>query len=424
MEKNVKKKALLKWSALPLVAVVGYLLALQIWSWRWDTPSQPLPEGHLSHEDVATGTGSSPDLAALAQSGLVAMANDLQSVSVSGAMSINGEPVWSGTVGLASIVPYVPATVNTQYRIGSVSKAITAVALMRMVEEGKLELDVPIHQYLPSFPKHNAPITARQLASHTAGIRHYHFEPFKFPPTDGLSNHQYGDVEEALSQFSDDALLFEPGHDFAYSTHGYTLLSAVMQAAGNMKFDLLLEELINAPLGLNKTVAEHLIPSTAELARFYVADNGKFGLTPEQNLSNKVAGGGLVSTPSELVQIGSALMNNGLLSESSFSTMTQVQKIAGGEDNPQSYALGWRHYTTRHILDGEDVDVIHHGGVSVGANAFLLLVPQYNISVAILTNSKGQNSRGEIQMFAYRLAGQAIAAKQLDANGEAVMSAE
>ena len=104
--------------------------------------------------------------------------------------------------------------------------------------------------------------------------------------------------------------------------------------------------------------------------------------------------------------------------------MTQVQKIAGGEDNPQSYALGWRHYTTRHILDGEDVDVIHHGGVSVGANAFLLLVPQYNISVAILTNSKGQNSRGEIQMFAYRLAGQAIAAKQLDANGETVMSAE
>ena len=178
-----------------------------------------------------------------------------------------------------------------------------------------------------------------------------------------------------------------------------------MQAAAGKQFESIIDEVISTPLNINSLQAEHLLTNKVNLAGFYNSDNGLYGNTPEQNLSNKVAGGGLVATPSDLVKIGSALLNNTLLSESSFEQMTQVQPMFDGSDNPQYYALGWRHYETRHIL-GEDnmVDIIHHGGVSVGANSFLMLVPKYNISVAVLTNGKGEKSRGEIQRLAYKLA--------------------
>ena len=156
-----------------------------------------------------------------------------------------------------------------------------------------------------------------------------------------------------------------------------------------------------------------MLTSENRLAKFYVSDEGLYGLTPEQNLSNKVAGGGLVSTPTELVKLGSALLNNTLLTKQSFSDMTTVQKTSDGQDNPQYYTLGWRHHKTKLILETEqEVDVIHHGGVSVGSNSFMLLVPDHNISVAIMTNGKGETSRREIQLLAYQLAGMVIKDKQ------------
>jgi len=400
----MKIKTVLKWASIPLLLVGTYLVILQTWMWYWQTPRHQLPASHLTLQEVFRSDESG--IGKNAQQQLASLAQELQSVSISGAMSVGGELVWAGTAGLAKIEPKTPADLNTQYRIGSVSKSVTAVALMRMVEEGMIDLDVPISKYLPNHPHDAGQITTRQLLSHTAGVRHYQFEPLKFPPTDGFSNVAFEDSIAALSQFSDDPLLFQPGEDFAYSTHGYTLLSAVMQAAGGKKFEQLVAELVTEPLGLSSTAAEHLLSETSALAGFYNSDGGLYSDTPVQNLSNKVAGGGFVSTPSELVRLGASLLENSLLSAASFSEMTAVQLMPDGEENPQSYALGWRHYETRHIVDENHmVDIIHHGGVSVGANAFFMLVPKYDISVAIMTNGKGEKSRGEIQRLAYRLAG-------------------
>lgn len=412
----MQKTKIAKWLLPPIVVVGGYLAALQYWSWKWDTPNKALPTAHLSHQELASFQSEPAPIAKSAQGAMVELADKLQSVSLSGALSVDGDLVWSGTVGLASVTPFSPAQVDTRYRIGSVSKAVTAVALMRMVEQGLIELDTPIQQYLPDYPSYAKPITVRQLASHMAGVRHYQFDLMKFPPTDGLSNHHFEDAIAALAQFKDDKLLFMPGQDFAYSTHGYTLLSAVMQAAGGKRFEALLDELIIEPLGLKHTAAEHLLESTDKLAHFYNADDGLYGETPTQNLSNKVAGGGLVSTPTDMVKLGAALLDNQLLTPKSFAEMTTVQLMADGSKNQQYYGLGWRHHETSRILNDEErkVDVIHHGGVSVGANAFLLLVPEHRISVAIATNSKGTTSRTEIQLLAYELAGMVINEKARD----------
>lgn len=400
----------LGWGVGALLLAVGvYLGALQYWMWKWDSPHTPLPENHLSHQALANVSAGFSELSDKAQQEMTALATELQSVSMSGAMIKEGNVVWAGSVGLANVEQAIPASINTQYRVGSVSKAITAVVLMRMVEEGLIDLDAPIQRYLPDYPRDQGDITARQLASHMAGVRHYQFDITRFPPTDGYSNHKYESSIAALAQFKGDDLLFAPGQGFAYSTHGYTLLSAVMQAAGGKRFETLIDELVALPSGLSSTYAEHLLTSTEHLANFYTSDNGLYGVTPEQNLSNKVAGGGLVSTPTDLVKLGAALLNGGLLQRSTFTEMVTVQPMFDGSENPQSYGLGWRHYETSRIFDENNkVDIIHHGGVSVGANAFLMLLPEHDIAVAILTNGKGQRSRGEIQMLAYRLARMAI----------------
>ncbi len=407
---NIKK--ILKWVAGPLVVVGVYWGAIEYWVWKWESPHEPLPAQHLLHQNTAnvvTPNRWSKD----SQQSMVDLAEEMQSVSMSGAMTIDGKLVWAGSVGLARVESLQAATVATQYRIGSVSKPITTVALMRMVEEGLIDLDAPIQNYLPNYPRYSNDMTVRQLASHMAGVRHYAFDLTKFPPTDGLSNIHYTDVDAALSQFKNDDLLFDPGQGFSYSTHGYTLLSAVMQAAGGKPFHQLIKELVTDPLALSQTQAEHLLTDRNNLAGFYTSDGGLYGVIPEQNLSNKVAGGGLVSTPTDLVQLGAALLNGKMLNRSSFEEMVTVQPMFDGSEPPQYYTLGWRHYETSQIIDPDNkVDIIHHGGVASGANAFLMLVPDHNISVAIVTNGKGKRSRGEIQRLAYQLVGKVIKAKQ------------
>lgn len=402
-------KASLKIIAIILITIASYAGAVQYWAWKWETPNKPLPAGHLAFNESFSEKASGSLWADPAQIKMTELATELQSVSMSGAMTVDGNLAWVGSVGLARVEPLEGATTRTQYRIGSVSKALTAVAMMRMVEEGQLDLDVAIQTYLPDYPRYDADITLRQLASHMSGIRHYGFDLTRFPPTDSVSNEHYVDAIAALEQFKYDDLLFAPGQGFNYSTHGYTLLSAVMQAAGRKRFEALVADLVTQPLGMTSTQAESDLIRPEQLAAFYRSDDGLYGDTPEQNLSNKVAGGGFVSTPKDLVTLGSALLSGQLLSPESFIEMTTVQPMYDGSENQQGYALGWRHYETRHILDEDNqVDVIHHGGRSFGADSFLLLVPEHNISVAITTNGRSEKSRGEIQMLAYELAGMVI----------------
>ncbi|MFL5571671.1 MAG: serine hydrolase domain-containing protein, partial [Gemmatimonadaceae bacterium] len=136
----------------------------------------------------------------------------------------NGREIWSEGLGVADLENNLPVTPLTKFRIGSVSKPITAVAMAALVEEGKLDLDAPIQKYVPAFPVKKYPITARELAGHLAGIRHYSGDEF-------LSNRHYANVTSSLDIFKNDTLLFRPGDKYSYSTYGFVLLSAVVEGA-------------------------------------------------------------------------------------------------------------------------------------------------------------------------------------------------
>src|SRR6516164_2014374 len=137
------------------------------------------------------------------------------------ASAVDGQIVYSEGFGYADLEERVPAWPTTKFRIGSVSKPLTAVALLQLVEQGKIDLDAPVQKYVPTFPDKSGKITPRLLAGHLAGIRHYKGDEF-------LIARHYDNVLEGLKIFEDDPLVAPPGSKFNYSSYGYNLLSAVI----------------------------------------------------------------------------------------------------------------------------------------------------------------------------------------------------
>jgi len=137
------------------------------------------------------------------------------------AVATDNQLRWERGYGFADLENFVPATAATVYRLASVSKPITAVAVMQLAERGALDLDAPIQRYVPSFPSKRYPVTARQLLSHLAGVRHYKGDELE-------STRPYPSLTAALAMFKDDSLEHPPGARMTYTTHGYTLLGAAV----------------------------------------------------------------------------------------------------------------------------------------------------------------------------------------------------
>src|SRR5438046_2808470 len=126
------------------------------------------------------------------------------------AVAIDGRVVWVEAFGWADRERHRQVNGNTVFRIGSVSKPLTADAVAQLVAEGRLDLDAPVQRYVPSFPEKPWPITTRELAGHLAGIRHYRGAEF-------TSNRRYETVTDGPEIFRDDSLQFEPATPFTYS---------------------------------------------------------------------------------------------------------------------------------------------------------------------------------------------------------------
>jgi len=145
------------------------------------------------------------------------------SPGVSVAVADRGRIVFGSGVGYADLESLSPATSQTVYDIGSISKVHTAVAIMQLVEQGKVRLDDDIRKYVPSFPDKGSPITIRNLMTHTSGIRHYKDTDFQGTPADE-NVRRYASIEDAIAIFKDDPLLFPPGKYYSYTSYGVNLL--------------------------------------------------------------------------------------------------------------------------------------------------------------------------------------------------------
>lgn len=312
------------------------------------------------------------------------------------AVDVGGEVVWSEGFGWADLEQRVPVTPLSRFRIGSVSKTMTATGLGLLLEDGSVDLDRPVQTYVPDFPEKRWTITTRQLGGHTAGIRHYR-------GWEMLSGTHYETVDEGLGIFEADSLLFEPGTEYSYSSYGWNLLSAVVESASGEPFLQFMRDRVFEPLGLRHTVPDENSLIVPYRVSFYEKnDQGQLVNAPHVDNSYKWAGGGFLSTPEDLVKFGRAHMEPGFLRAETLQILQTSQRLASGEET--DYGIGWRIGTQQ---DGDRT--LAHSGGSVGGTTLLLLVPAHDMVVAGVVNISGP--AGEIVMQVAQVFEEALEAR-------------
>lgn len=330
-------------------------------------------------QSAAPAPAVQPSPYAEAQSNARKIAAELIARGIPGlavAVAIHGKLAYAEGFGYADLEQRVPARPTTKFRIGSISKPLTATALMQLVEQGKIDLDAPIQKYVPSFPDKDAKITPRLLAGHLAGIRHYQGDEF-------LISKHYDSVLDALKIFKNDPLVAPPGTKFHYSSYGFNLLSAAIENASGENFVSYMRNHVFIPLGLIDTLADQNQPVIEERSRFYSREkDGPFENAPYVDNSYKWAGGGFLSTAEDLVRFGSALLQPGFLKESSLQLLFTSQKTNSGAET--GYGMGWSVHKSK---SGQKI--YEHAGGSVGGSCQLILYPDSQVVVALVTNLGG-----------------------------------
>lgn len=301
-------------------------------------------------------------------------ARNLPGLSI--AVSVGGEVVWSEGFGYADLEQLTPVLPTTRFRIGSISKSLTAAALAQLYEQGKVDLDAPVQRYVPTFPeKAKGTVTPRLLAGHLAGVRHYRGDEF-------LSSRHYQNSLEGLTIFQDDTLLTPPGEAYSYSTYGWNLLSVVVEGASGEDFLSFMHEHVFRPLGMRHTVADHTDSIIVGRTGFYVrTEDGSLINAPYVDNSYKWAGGGFLSTPEDLLRFANAHLEGGFLKPETVQLLWTSQRTTAGEAT--GYGIGWG------VREVDGHLVVSHGGGSVGGNSWLAIVPDAKVVLAVTANISG-----------------------------------
>jgi len=311
----------------------------------------------------------------------------------------NGELVWSQGFGLADQENNVPATAETVYQIASISKTVAATGILRLVEQGKLDLDAPASQYLtrwqiPESAINENDVTIRRLLSHSAGLSVHGYPGYE--PDAALPS-----LEEALSghplgpDYSVEVVA-EPGQAYSYSGGGYTLLQLIVEEVSGQSFADAMQQEVMDPLGLEHSSFVWRADLRGLPAKAYNMD----GRLLPNYLFTEQAAAGLYTTAGELARFGIAhLPGQGLLSENSLSQMQAVsipipaQSAEGFFSGMDGYGLGWFVET---LPDGSRV--VNHTGGNKGWRSLLSVAPQRGAVLVVLTNSdNGSGVHDEIR---------------------------
>jgi serine beta-lactamase-like protein LACTB len=316
-----------------------------------------------------------------------------KNIGLAVAIRRDGQLVFSEGFGLADLenaVPVDPRT--TRFAVASVTKAFTGLALLKAVERGRIDLDAPIQRYVPTFPvKSEGAISPRLLAAHLAGIRHW-----KDERTPALYARHFRDVNEILPLFAADALVAAPGSKYSYSSYGYDLLGAALQAAYGKPYPQVIADEVFTPLGLQETAFDDVRKVVPHRARHYTYyDLDTFAETteplrvPDWDYSHNLAAGNVISTAEDLVQFGDLLASPGYLSGESLDLL-YTRPRSGAVESPMSF--GWfvsdATSPSRHI---------YITGSNAGIQAGLFVYPDRRLVIAIVSNTWGVGSRsGEL----------------------------
>jgi CubicO group peptidase (beta-lactamase class C family) len=302
----------------------------------------------------------------------------------------DGQVILSRGYGFANLEWDVPNTPDTRFRLGSISKQFTAACILKLEEQGKLQVADPVKKYLPDAPPAWDKITIHHVLTHTAGIPSF----TSFPEYPRLKL-QATTLEKTYAQFRDKPLEFEPGTKWNYSNSGFLLLSYLVEKIAGQKYDEFLKRNVIGPAGMNDSGYD----LNATVLKHRASGYSPFGtilLNAEYiNMTLPSGAGALYSTTEDLLRWEQALFGGKVVSTESLRKMTTP--------NLNNYAYGLA------VNTGEGHKRIGHGGGIEGFNTQLNYYPDDKVVVVVLGNVNG-NVPGQIASRLGALAMEASAA--------------
>jgi serine beta-lactamase-like protein LACTB, mitochondrial len=299
---------------------------------------------------------------------------------VSVAVGRNGDVVWAEAFGWADLSRDVLATPRTLYPVGSISKSLTATAAGLLYERGLLDFDVPVQTYLPDFPEKQWPITTGQLMGHIAGVVR------SSGMAETLRQPHCEDARAAIDAVVEDTLEFEPGTRWQYSNFGWRLVGAVVESAAGEPYLEFMDREVFTPIGMERTVPDLGDEGPDEVVKYDRAAFGTLRRGQDIDMSCSMAPGGFLSTPSELVRFGYAMLKREILDSATVELFWTPQRLKSGA--PTVYGYGW---AIQNVALGDDeaetTRMIGHGGSVLGGQAYLMILPDEDMVVAVMTNA-------------------------------------
>lgn len=294
-----------------------------------------------------------------------------------------GGLVWNEAFGMADLEARLPATPDDRFRLASVSKVLTGAVVMRLVEQGLVDLDAPISQYRQGLPAAHQMTSLRQLAGHQAGIRHYtprDYDPAA--PGGAIDVRAYASTEDKLAIFINDPLVSAPGEAVHYSSFGYVLLGAVLESATGKAFPRLLSEEVTWPLALASIAPEvRGEPLTGRVCDYQPVYPALKNIVrcPPINPAYKWPAGGLLGAAPDIVRFCGALTSPGYLgpeSRAALFTPTPARTTGGGD-----FSIAWGM-----DKDGQGRRRAWHAGSIAGGRSIVMMLPDEALAVTVLTN--------------------------------------
>jgi CubicO group peptidase (beta-lactamase class C family) len=292
-----------------------------------------------------------------------------------------GKVVYKKGVGMANMEWDIENSTDTKHRLGSITKQFTAMLILQLASEGKLDLQAPISDYLPDYPNgHNPQITTHHLLTHTSGIPNYTAFPgfFKDQSRDPYT------PEEFVKKFEDEKLDFTPGEKFTYSNSGYFLLGVIIEKVSGKTYETMLQENIFTPLSMNDSGYDHHGEIIKNRATGYEKQGNEFVNSIYIDMSIPYAAGSLYSTVEDLYLWDQALYTNKMLSKEYMALYFKPYIPAWGNSH---YAYGWG--VGKDVIGNttDSIYTISHGGGINGFNTNISRSPSDKTLIVLLNNT-------------------------------------
>lgn len=289
-------------------------------------------------------------------------------------VTFDGTPMFRQAYGMASIVNEEAMRPESTMRLGSISKQFTAVAILMLVEEGKLSLSDSLVKFFPDYPAQGRQITVEHLLTHSSGIVSYtDKQDFDAHIATDLT------VTEMIDSFKNDPLEFAPGTAFNYSNSGYFLLGALIEKISGLSYAKFVEQRIFVPLGMNSTCYEGHEMGQQHVAVGHTHRDGAFVSCDPMSISQAYAAGALVSNVDDMSRWESAVASCKLISAMHWAKAFTPYRLADG--SLCAYGYGWEIGTL------QQRQMHAHGGGINGFMTFALRLPEDKIFVAVLSNA-------------------------------------